>query len=574
MSTLSHIIRLGATSPWLLLRGISLRIAGQLLGMLPFLMAWKALSEVLASGQFTGWGWLISALIACLAGQLICSWFGQLDSFLVGYKVMKHYREALANHVRRLTTGYLRQFRLGTLSALLTDHVRRIEEIFTHLLPEVVTGIASSLILFLVLLAIQPQLALALLALVPFGLLAMTLMSRHMLQRIRQQSERTSQVSGLLVEYISGIATLRLFNAHTSMQQRVELVLDEIRSASMGIEAWGGGAVQIFRLATESGLALLFLIAAWQLPQGTLDTTTWLLFVLVAYKVIDPLLDASANFTLLQVMHQSALKIEQLLAEPVQSEQTEQPSPHTHSLQLDNVSFRYEQRDVLQNISLTIPAGEVTAIVGQSGSGKSTLLHLLGRFHDPQQGVVTLGGIPLTALGTEQIYRSIGYVFQDVQLFDGSVMDNVRVGRRDASDDEVKAVCRAACCDHFIEQLPQGYDTQLGEGGQRLSGGERQRLSIARMLLKAPPIVLLDEATALLDPLLQADLQQGLSQLAQGRTVVMIAHRLKTVEFAKQIVVLEDGRIAEQGNHQQLLAQNGRYAALWYAQMTETHAAN
>jgi len=208
----------------------------------------------------------------------------------------------------------------------------------------------------------------------------------------------------------------------------------------------------------------------------------------------------------------------------------------------------------------------VTALVGPSGSGKSTLLNLLGGFWSPDSWEISLGEVPLGKLGARDLYQRLGYVMQDVQLFDGSVLDNVRIGNPQASDEQVMAACREACCDEFVRLLPEGYHTRLGEGAQRLSGGERQRLSIARMMLKESSIIVLDEATALLDPLSQAQVQLALTRLARGKTVVMIAHRLRTVEFASQILVLDGGRIVAQGTHAQLVEQEGLYRQLWQSQ--------
>lgn len=293
---------------------------------------------------------------------------------------------------------------------------------------------------------------------------------------------------------------------------------------------------------------------------------SWLLFILVAYKIVDALLEVAAYLTQLRVMDLAVSRLDALMAEPVMAEETAVAVPDDLTLIFNRVSFRYQGEWVLRDINCRIPAGSITAIVGSSGSGKSTLLHLLGRFFDPQQGEITLGGVALTQLGTHALYDKIGFVFQDVQLFDGTVLDNVRIGNPSATDEQVYAACRQANCEGFIAQLGQGYHTMLGEGGSRLSGGERQRLSIARMWLKNPQIILLDEATASIDPCAQADIQRALSQLAQDRTVIMIAHRLKTVEYADQILVVEQGQIAEAGSHTQLLEQKGLYWRLWNEQ--------
>ncbi|MFS2225868.1 ABC transporter ATP-binding protein [Pantoea sp. B65] len=568
MSMLNQVRSAGGRGVQRIWLGIILRVLAQIFAIAPFFIAWLALQKlVFQQGNWQYWPQLTLALLLCFFAQLVCSHFGQLGCFLGSYDIMLRYREAVADHLRNLPLGYFQRHRLGETSALLTDHMRRVEEIFSHLLPEVIVGLSAPLIFVAMLLTVNVPLTLALLGTLPVGLLLLWIMSRCMLRATRQQGERFALASGLLLEFIGGIKTLRLFNRHQSMMDKIERNFADIKQASMGIEAWGGGGVQLFRLCAELGLVTLFICAAMLAQQHALDPFSWLLFVLVAVKVIDPLLDAAAWFTLMSVMRQSSQRLNALMAEPVQAEQSDIRLPERNDIAFSGVSFAWEpQRPVLNNISFRVPQGTVTALVGASGSGKSTILHLLGRFAEVQQGEITLGGVPVSRLGSAQLYERLGYVFQDVQLFDGSVLDNVRIGRPDASDEEVIAACQAACCHRFVLRLPQGYHTPLGEGAGRLSGGERQRLSVARMMLKNPAVILLDEATALLDPLTQSELQLALSRLAVGKTVLMIAHRLRTVEYAEQILVVDNGEIVARGDHQQLLAQQGIYQRLWQAQ--------
>lgn len=252
---------------------------------------------------------------------------------------------------------------------------------------------------------------------------------------------------------------------------------------------------------------------------------------------------------------------EQPLPEPVMSQ-----TPSSMEIVFDHVCFGYGEQMVLHNLSLRIPAQAITALVGPSGSGKSTITRLIARFWDVDTGEIRLGGVPLTAMTSDDLLAKISIVFQDVYLFHDTIAGNIRMGKPDASDAEVVAAAKAAACHDFIMSLPQGYDTVVGEGGSTLSGGERQRISIARAMLKDAPIVLLDEATASLDPQNEVLIQQAIASLVAEKTVVVIAHRLASIMNADHIVVLEDGRVAEQGTHTQLMQRNGRYAALWHEQ--------
>lgn len=567
MQGLSGLLRYSASGRRQFLRGIVLRTLAQLFAVLPFFIAWLALRALQSGADGQTWGVLWGGLAICLLAQLLLSHFGQLDCFLGSYTLMSKYRQALADHLRRLPLGWFQQHRIGSTSALLTDQVRRVEDIFSHILPEVVLGLAMPLLFGVLLLVVDPLLTLALFATLIPGVVLLWLMTHFLLRGVREQGQRFAIASGLLVEFVSGIKTLRLFNRQDAMLKRLDETFGDIRRASMGMEMWGGGGVLLFRLLTEGGLVVMFISAAVLWQQGTLDPATWLLFGLVGYKVINPLLDAAMWFTLLRVMRQSAVKLEALIHQPTQAEEGDGSVPADNTLRFAHVSFGYDEaRRVVDDVTFDVPQGSVTALVGPSGSGKSTLLNLLGGFWSPQAGEITLGGVSLDKLGARALHQRMGYVMQDVQLFDGSVLDNVRIGNPEASDEQVMAACRDACCDEFVRLLPEGYHTRLGEGAQRLSGGERQRLSIARMMLKNPAIIILDEATALLDPLSQAQVQQALTRLARGKTVVMIAHRLRTVEFASQILVLDGGRIVEQGTHGQLLATQRLYSRLWQAQ--------
>ncbi len=561
MLMLHEVIAIAARQPRQIYRGIALRVIAQACAIAPFFLAWLALCGLLQGESGDGiWLWL--AMAACLIGQLLFSHWGQLDCFVGAYDLMKHYRIALIGHLYRMPLGFFQQRRLGTLTASLIDDVKCVEEIFTHLIAEVVVGLSVPLLFMLALMCIDWRLSLALLIPLPLGWLLNQNFCHILQQKAERQSARLAKASGQLVEFIGAIVTLRLFDRHEAFLTNLREAFAQIRQASLGIEVWGGGGVQLLRLMIELGLVLLVLMAAWLFDSQRLDQATWLLFVLVAYKIVDSLLDVSAYLTQLRMMSLAATRLNALMALPAQP-QGSHDAPEDVSLAFDQVSFAYDEEPVLRDVSFSVPAGSITAIVGPSGSGKSTLLHLLGRFYDPQQGRITLGGIDLRELRSEALYQTLGFVFQDVQLFDGSVLDNVRVGCPQASEEAVRQAYRDACCEAFIKQLDEGDHSRLGEGGQRLSGGERQRLSIARMMLMKPRVVLLDEATASIDPNAQRDIQRGLSRLAQGRTVVMIAHRLRTVEHVDQILVLDHGTIVESGNHQQLLALDGLYKRLW-----------
>lgn len=288
-------------------------------------------------------------------------------------------------------------------------------------------------------------------------------------------------------------------------------------------------------------------------------------FLIVGTRIYDPLTTALANYAEFRYNEQAGERIVDLLRQPVMTGNTS-PLPKSSTIRFDNVTFSYGGEPVLKNLSLEMPQGSLTAIVGPSGSGKSTVLRLISRFYDPEEGSVLLGGRNIKDIDPEHLLGSVSVVFQDVYLFQDTIGNNIAFGRPGASQRDIQQAAQMAHCHDFIMKLPLGYDTPVGEGGSTLSGGEKQRISIARAILKNAPIVLLDEATASLDPQNEAEIQKGIDALITGRTVIVIAHRLKTIRGADNIIVLEDGRLVEQGRHEALLLRGGLYDRLWKLQ--------
>jgi sulfate-transporting ATPase/ATP-binding cassette subfamily B protein len=552
------------TGPWW--RGLALRVVERLCATVPFFVGAVWLDNALTAGAAPlPLGPLVLALALLLVVQLLCSRFGQLACFLGAYDLMIGYRERVIDHVGRLPLGFLQRQRVGQLAAVITEDVKRVEDIFTHVGADLAAAAVVPLLFLAGLAWIDGRLALALVATLPLALLALNAASRFFLVRGRAKQDLLQDAAGQVVEFIGGLKTLRLFDQAAPRLARLEQRFAAIHRVSLGVEAWGGGSIQLYRMCLEAGLVILLLTAAWLAEAGQLSPLAWLLFGLVAFKLLEPLLEAAAFLTELRSMTLGAGRVAALLAQAPLPEGSAILSGAA-GVAFDRVGFRYEESWVLRDVSFQAARGTMTAIVGPSGAGKSTVLHLLARFFDPEAGAITIDGLDLRDLSSEQLYRRIGCVFQTVQLFDGTILDNLRIGRPDASEAEVRAACRAAWCDGFLDRLPDGLHTRIGENGQMLSGGERQRLSIARALLRDAPILLLDEATASVDPEAQFEIQQALSRLAADRTVIVVAHRLHTIRHADQILVLDQGRVVERGRHEALLARGGLYATLWSEQ--------
>ena len=322
----------------------------------------------------------------------------------------------------------------------------------------------------------------------------------------------------------------------------------------LGTGVFVNAASVIMRL----GVATTILVGAQSILAGRIDFMLLFLFLLVITRVYAPFDQSLALIAEMFVSQVSADRMNEIYETPT-AEGSETFAPKGHDIVFDHVSFAYDQKDVLRDVSFTAKEGEVTALVGPSGSGKSTCARLAARLWDVSKGAIRVGGVDISTIDPEALLRDYSMVFQDVVLFDDTVMENIRLGRRGASDEEVRAAARAANCEEFVRRLPKGYDTPIGENGARLSGGERQRISIARALLKDAPIVLLDEATASLDVENETKVQEALSRLLAGKTVLVIAHRMRTVEAADKIVVLADGKVAEQGSPSELMAKRGLF---------------
>lgn len=559
---MKRVIRTSGRPAGALWRGLAYRVLERGLAIAPFFLGYVWLKDAAAgNGQPLSLPLLCLGLAALLAGQMACSYLGQLNCFLGAYDLMIGYREQVIDHIGRLPLGVSQTQRAGQLAAIVTEDVKRVEDVFTHVAAELVAAASVPMIFLAVLAWVDWRLSLGLIVTLPLAIFGLNAASRFFLAKGRTKQNLLLDTSGLIVEFVTGLKTLRLFNRTALWLDRLDRRFVSIRHASLGVEAWGGGSIQLYRLCLEGGLVTLLLTAAWLADTGNLQPLTWMLFGLVAGKLLEPLLEVSAFLTELRSMSLGEGRIRTLLEAPLLPEGTAALPPGGVAFQ--KVSFRYDGGWVLRDVSFRAEKGSMTAIVGPSGAGKSTLLHLLARFFDPQSGSITIAGRDIRDVATDQLYRQLGIVFQDVQLFDGTILDNLRIGRPDASDEEVAAACRAAYCDAFLDRLPNGLLTRVGENGQLLSGGERQRLSIARALLKDAPILLLDEATASVDPEAQYEIQQALSHLARNRTVVVVAHRLHTIRHADQILVLDQGQLVEQGRHDELLARTGLYTTLW-----------
>ena len=474
------------------------------------------------------------------------------------YNEVKSTRLSLAERLRKLPLGYFGKRDLADLTETLMGDVNRMEHVWSHVLGYLYGAYISTAIIAVCLLVYDWRLTIACLWGVPvaFGLLFGT---RKISARA---SERTKQaairVSDGIQEALENVREIRATNQEVRYLAGLNQKIDDHEKVTIQGELGTGIFVNAASVIMRLGVATTILAGASLIVSGQIDFMLLFLFLLVITRVYAPFDQSLALIAELFVSQVSADRMNEIYNTPT-AEGVERFQPKGHDIVFDHVGFAYDKKKVLDGVNFTAREGEVTALVGPSGSGKSTCARLAARLWDVTEGTIRVGGLDISTVDPEALLTDYSMVFQDVVLFDDTVMENIRLGKRGATDEEVRAAAEAANCGEFIRRLPRGYDTPIGENGAKLSGGERQRISIARALLKNAPIVLLDEATASLDVENETKVQGALSRLLAGKTVLVIAHRMRTVAGADHIVVLENGHVAEQGTPAELMERGGLY---------------
>jgi ATP-binding cassette subfamily B protein len=511
--------------------------------------------------------WLLWALGLIAAALYFFAYRSEYrKTYTTAYSESEKIRLEVAERIRRLPLSFFNNKDLSELTTNMMADCTTVEHVMSHVSPILFGGIITDVVICAPLAVYDWRMALAVFAALPLAL-GLIFGSRKLQAFLGERHVQAKlAVSDQVQEYLEGIKVVKAFGLSGEKSQALKRALRNMMKEAIKFEGLTGIFIVLATMILQVGIGLVVLTGVFLLTGGSLGVIPFLTFILISAKIYSPLI---VIFTLLPEFFYflvSTKRMRQVRREPVM-EGDEKVEIDNYTIELKNVSFAYhEGEDVISNISLSIPQGGVTALVGPSGSGKSTLSRLIARFWDPREGEILIGGKNISGVDPEALMRYMSFVFQDVVLFNDTVKNNIRIGKEGADDEEVYAAAKAARCDEFIREMPEGYDTVIGENGSTLSGGERQRISIARALLKNAPIVLLDEATASLDPENETLIQAAISELVKNRTVIVIAHRLRTVLGADRIAVLDQGRLAEQGSGEELLAGNGLFARLYRIQ--------
>ena len=474
------------------------------------------------------------------------------------YNEVRATRLGLAERLRKLPLGYFGKRDLADLTEIIMGDVNRMEHVWSHVLGYLYGAYISTAIIAVCLLVYDWRLAIACLWGVPVAF-ALLFGSRRLTSRAAERTKKAAlRVSDGIQEALENVREIRATNQEERYLEGLNRKIDEHERVTIRGELGTGVFVNGASVIMRMGVATTILVGANLILAGRIDFMLLFLFLLVITRVYAPFDQSLALIAEMFVSQVSADRMMEIYETPI-AEGAETFAPQGHDIVFDHVGFAYDEKEVLHDVSFTAKEGEVTALVGPSGSGKSTCARLAARLWDATKRAIRVGDVDIASVDPEVLLRDYSMVFQDVVLFDDTVMENIRLGKHGATDEEVRAAAKAANCDEFVQRLPQGYDTPIGENGAKLSGGERQRISIARALLKNAPIVLLDEATASLDVENETRVQQALSRLLAGKTVLVIAHRMRTVQAADKIVVLADGRVAEQGAPAALMARGGLF---------------
>lgn len=538
--------------------------------MIPFTITIQVFIELLKPlrGGDVSWNrlWMLFVLgLAALLIMFMLSKYEYKKTYVTSYGQSEATRLRVTEQMRKLPMSFFNARDLTELSSNIMTDCTNIEETMSNVVPQLIANIITSTVICGVLAVFDWRMAMAVFIMLPVSALVLFISRKIQNRLFSRQVEARLRAEKQSQEYLEGIKVIRACGLGGDKFKALDNAFSDLRSAAIHVELGSGAVLALSTMLLRCGIGITAFVGTALLTSGQIDFLILLLFLLISSRIYGPILTVLTMLPDLMYLKVSTGRLRTLM-ESLPMEGKSGLDVDCYDITFDHVSFAYNEEAVLQDVSFTAKEGKVTALAGPSGSGKSTVSQLAARFWDADSGAVRIGGRDVRAFDPEYLMESFSFIFQDVILFNDTIEGNIRIGSPKAGADEIRAAAEAACCDEFIKKLPDGYQTMLGENGATLSGGERQRISIARALLKNAPVVILDEATASLDPENEVSVQQAITHLIAGRTVLVIAHRLRTIADADNIVVLENGHVREQGRHQDLMEMHGLYERLYSIQ--------
>ena len=542
-------------------KGMAFELLRSIFEALQFVALLIVLRALVGQNMTGATAWMALGIMAVsVAGAAFCWYLAHNSEGHANYRMCGEKRIHIGERMKYMPMGYFNAQSLGSLTAAATSTMSDLESMSFAVIARTVVGMIRTAVFSLAIMCFDWRIGLVFFV----GILLFLWVNSRLLKKSRELSPgrlaaQTKLVDAVL-EYIQGMSVVRAFHGDKAAKQTLNNTIKETENQNFKLERKRIPYNVLEQVVLRVTSVLAILLSIWLFLQGDMSLFSCLMMVVSAFLVYSELESAGEMFFMLPMIDASIDRVEEIDQAPRMDEGGSIQTPKSHDIVFDHVDFSYGDRKIIDDVSFTIPEGTTTAIVGPSGSGKTTLTSLMARFWDVKKGSVKLGGIDVKDYSLDSLMSNFSMVFQNVYLFNDSIENNIKFGKPEASHEEVVAAAKAARCHDFIMALPDGYDTVIGEGGATISGGERQRLSIARAMLKDAPIVILDEATANVDPENEAELQAAIEALTGGKTIIMIAHRLKTVRHANQILVVDHGRIVQHGTHDQLIQQKGIYA--------------
>ncbi len=499
-------------------------------------------------------------LLVSIAGRACMNYFAQLEQTHAGYFMSANKRIYIGNKLKTVPMGYFNEKSLGQITGITTTVLDDVENTAPMVLVKILTGFINAIVFTLLILLFDWRIGLLVIAGTFLYLIITSKMEKKSASVAPKRQESEAQLVEAVLEQIQGMSVIKSFNLTGRGDKRVREALEYNRKSNLDIEKLFTPYTVAQGITLQVFSVLLMVAGIWFYQEGSMQPADALMTIIISFLVFAQIESAGSGMSILRVASSSIDHANQVDDIPEMDSKGKSIVPPDHTIMFEHVNFSYDKKEILHNISITMPEKTTTAIIGPSGSGKTTLCSLIARFWDVDEGAVKIGGHDVKEYTLESLMSQISMVFQNVYLFADTIENNIKFGAPTATHEEVVIAAKKACCHDFIEALPDGYQTVIGEGGASLSGGEKQRISIARAILKDAPIIIFDEATANVDPENEDRLQTAIEELTRNKTILMIAHRLKTVKNADQILVIDDGRIVQKGTHKELITQEGLYA--------------